>query len=387
MFDVADRRIKRNRIADLESREDLMGWKDYDSVDFQLNGGDSLLKDAWNRLSKRCRSPLVAQEWYAACAKTFYPCEDLLISVLFERGSAVAILPLACRRLGGIRYAEMLGSSVHFEPAGFLYESADKLEEIGRKLAASGMPLKLSKLMLSKEEDQRIRSILSANGYKTIAHVTRSPWLSLDGAWEEYESSLSSSRRSSIRRGFRRLAKKGNVGVQVIRDFSRDLQGVLDEAFSIEASGWKGENGTAIDHDARLKRFFCDYAPAAARAGILRIFFLRVGGTGVAMVMAVEFAARLWILKIGFDQQWAFGSPGIVLMHETIKWAFSQNLEAYEFLGRDESWVHIWTDQVHEYVSYRSFPLSLKGFSWVILEAVRTVKLNVFKKGRKLRHV
>ena len=385
-FEASNKELLPDRVAEALSRECSAGWRDVEGIEFAVNGGSTFLKTAWNRLSEQSGSPLARYEWYEAGARAFYSPDDLLISVLFDRNSAQAILPLASRRLGGIRYAEMIGSSTLFEPAVFLYEDRDVLEEVVRHLVASGNPLKLTKLMASKEEDQLIRSTLSRNGYTTLAHRTYSPWLPLETTWEEFEASMSSSWRSSIRRGFRRLSKLGAVEIQLIRSVSEDLSGLLDEAFRIEASSWKGVKGTAMERDGRLKQFFREYALAAARVGILRLFILKVGGEGAAMVLAVEYASRFWILKIGYDERWASGSPGVVLMHETIKWAFSQNLEAYEFLGRDEPWIHIWTDQVHEYVSYRSFPRNLKGFSWFILEAARTVKLKVFKKGRTSRH-
>ncbi len=373
-------------VSEVLPREYPSGWRNIEGMEFAVNGGSTFLKTEWNRLSEQSRSPLVRYEWYEACAAAFYSPDDLLISVLYDRSSAQAILPLAGRRIGGIRYAEILGSSVLFEPAGFLYENRDALKEAVRRLVALGNPLKLTRLMASKEEDRLIRSTLSGNGYTTLAHRTYIPWMPLETTWEKFEASMSSSRRSSIRRGFRRLSKTGAVEIQLIRDASENLSGFLDAAFRIEASSWKGTNGTAIERDRRLKQFFLEYSLAAARAGILRLFILRVGGEGAAMVLAVEYASRLWILKVGYDERWAFGSPGVVLMHETIKWAFSQKLEAYEFLGRDEPWIHIWTNQVHECVSYRSFPRNLTGILWFILETARTAWLKISRRRRPSHH-
>ncbi len=56
--------------------------------------------------------------------------------------------------------------------------------------------------------------------------------------------------------------------------------------------------------------------PTGPRRESLRIAFLRIAGRPVAMQIAVERAQRLWLLKIGYDEEYARCSPGQLLMLE-----------------------------------------------------------------------
>jgi CelD/BcsL family acetyltransferase involved in cellulose biosynthesis len=110
-----------------------------------------------------------------------------------------------------------------------------------------------------------------------------------------------------------------------------------------------------------LGTFFRRYMASAAAAGSLRVSFLTIDGTAVAFLMGVEYARRTWVLKIGFDEAFAHCSPGILLMHEAIRRAFGSRLDAFEFLGTDEPWLHLWTDEVHRFVGVHLYPFSISG--------------------------
>ena len=79
------------------------------------------------------------------------------------------------------------------------------------------------------------------------------------------------------------------------------------------------------------------------------------------MQLAVERANRLWILKLGADEHHSTCAPGIVLTHETIRWAFEHGLAGYELLGDDAPWTRAWTDQVHPYAIVRTYPLGVRA--------------------------
>ena len=139
------------------------------------------------------------------------------------------------------------------------------------------------------------------------------------------------------------------------------MGGCFAELSRIESQSWKEANGTSLGSYAPLQRFFQRYMVAAAEAGTLRIHLLRIGPTAVAFLMGVAYAGRMWVLKIGFDESFAACSPGVLLMHEAIRLAFEARMEAFEFLGTDERWLHVWTDEVHRHLGIHLYPFSLTG--------------------------
>ena len=112
-----------------------------------------------------------------------------------------------------------------------------------------------------------------------------------------------------------------------------------------------------------MKSFLLDYCTKACRAGILRLCFLFIDQTAIGMQICVEYARRLWVLKIGYDETCAKCSPGIQITKEAICYTFQNKLEAYEFLGSEESWLRPWTKNSHAYSTIVYYPFSRQGLS------------------------
>jgi CelD/BcsL family acetyltransferase involved in cellulose biosynthesis len=107
--------------------------------------------------------------------------------------------------------------------------------------------------------------------------------------------------------------------------------------------------------------------------GKLRIAFLRVGGVAIAMQLFVEHASRLWIYKIGYDEQWAEHSPGVQLMWDVVRHACEARLAGVEMLGTAEEWLTIWTREVREYRTLIFYPFNLRGVGAVAADAADAI--------------
>ncbi|NIV15381.1 MAG: GNAT family N-acetyltransferase [Aliifodinibius sp.] len=129
----------------------------------------------------------------------------------------------------------------------------------------------------------------------------------------------------------------------------------------VEAANWKGKMGTAIKTHDTLQKFFTELAYLMCKENYLRLFFLKVNGEPIATQYAIEHSNRLWILKIGYDERWGNFSPGTLLMDRVVKYCFDQKLEACEFLGNNDDWLHDWATGVHELVSYKIYPKTVTG--------------------------
>jgi CelD/BcsL family acetyltransferase involved in cellulose biosynthesis len=90
---------------------------------------------------------------------------------------------------------------------------------------------------------------------------------------------------------------------------------------------------------------------------------LRAGERPVAAQIASEWAGRLWIIKIGYDEAYARCSPGVLLMIEAIRWASEHGLRSYEFLGSDEPWIRPWSTGMCEHESVAFYPYTPSGLA------------------------
>lgn len=174
-----------------------------------------------------------------------------------------------------------------------------------------------------------------------------SPRIPIVGSFDDFRAKLSSKRRSSLRQRLRRLELIGAVSLDSIADLE-GLAGALQDGLRIEAAAWKGEAGTAISRSTNLERFYALIAERAARSATLRLLFLKVGEKRVAFGYCLLRGRTLYLLKTGYDPEFATYSPFHTLMYLTIESAFREGLEAFDLLGCDEPWKREWTDKATE---------------------------------------
>ena len=151
-----------------------------------------------------------------------------------------------------------------------------------------------------------------------------------------------------------------------LHDGRERLEALLDEGLCVEASGWKGAGGSAIDSAAATRRFYGAVAAWAAARGSLRLGFLRLDGRAVGFHLDLEDDGVLYHLKGGYDESYARFSPGKLLHARVIEWACGRGLRRYEFLGADEPYKRQWTSDARvlvEAAAYRTSPLGLVGWS------------------------
>lgn len=173
-----------------------------------------------------------------------------------------------------------------------------------------------------------------------------SPYIPLPGSWDELEKRLDSRFKQNLRRRRRRLEEHGEVTFEVITGGDA-LDAALEDAFTIEAGGWKGRDGSAIQSRPELVGFYGGWARLLAREGKLRLCFLSVGGKRVAFHFALVEGGRYLLPKCGYDETYADTSPGQLLMVEVLKRCIDERIETFEFLGHSMTWKRDWTPLVH----------------------------------------
>ena len=135
----------------------------------------------------------------------------------------------------------------------------------------------------------------------------------------------------------------------------------LREAFAVEGSGWKGEGGTAIASRPETRAFYEGVARWAAERGILRLCFLRLDGAPIAVDYALEDNGVRFILKGGFDVEYARQSPGSLLLEDGLEDAFATGLERVELGGGEDVYKLRWTESVRERRLLQAFAPTLLG--------------------------
>jgi CelD/BcsL family acetyltransferase involved in cellulose biosynthesis len=165
-----------------------------------------------------------------------------------------------------------------------------------------------------------------------------------------------------MRRHRRKLEAEGDLAFEV-NDGGDRLDALLDEHFTLEASGWKGENGTAIASTPESRAFYTNLARWAADRGWFRLIFLRLSGKPVACDYALVHNGVLYTLKAGYDESYRSFGPGALLLHDEIAYCFEQGVERIDLLGNEEPFKLSWTDQSVESAALRTFRRNPQGLA------------------------
>lgn len=122
---------------------------------------------------------------------------------------------------------------------------------------------------------------------------------------------LSGRRVKEYRRQRRRLAERLG-GELTLVDRSRDPAAVR-RFVELEASGWKGGNGTAIASRSGDQQCFQRICADLGSRDELQLLSLEGGGETVAMQVNLVAGETLFSFKVAFDERWAKYSPGALL--------------------------------------------------------------------------
>jgi CelD/BcsL family acetyltransferase involved in cellulose biosynthesis len=308
----------------------------------------------WNALAERAGSPIGMHSWAVAAAESIGADRPLSIVTLHDEQGLAALAPLA-RRPGVRSRLELIGLHEIYEPTDFLYRDPSSLGRLAGALDHLGAPLFLWRLPAESPTANVLRTAIGRRA-TIVQSAGGCPYIDLDDSWADPESHFSSRRRSDFRRARRRAEALGTVDTEVRSPGPDEAIPLFEEAVAVEAASWKGEGGTALARSPAKLAFYRAWVVAAAREGVLRVCFLRIDGKAAAMQLAAESGGRFWLLKIGYDEQFARASPGQLLMLDTLRDAAGRGLRSYEFLGTVAPWTEVWTDRVRECVSVRAYP-------------------------------
>lgn len=123
---------------------------------------------------------------------------------------------------------------------------------------------------------------------------------------------LSAKKLKELRRQRHRLSEHGAVTFDVART-PGEVKAALEVFLQLEASGWKGQRGTALIQDEGDAAFIRRAAPALAETGQCGIAILRAGQTAVAAGIVLRHQDRAFFFKLGVDESFARFSPGVQL--------------------------------------------------------------------------
>jgi hypothetical protein len=138
-----------------------------------------------------------------------------------------------------------------------------------------------------------------------------------DAYWDE---SVRAKKRKELRRQWARLNEQGVLTTDQLSTATHAaaVDDWVDEFLKLEASGWKGANGSSLSSNADTDGFFRAAMCAAQASGQLEITALRIDGRAIAMLITLFSGQAGFSFKTAFDEDFARFSPGVLLQRESL---------------------------------------------------------------------
>ncbi|HVO30861.1 MAG TPA: GNAT family N-acetyltransferase [bacterium] len=316
------------------------------------------LEAEWSDLERRARSehPFVGHAWVRTWLETVGAGRGIRMRVIRHGGKCVGIVPLVTgrERLRGVPVGSLkLAGDEHTPRFDLLIDPAVRREALTAlvdhlQADESWDVVVLPEIPADSPTLALLPAIAAAAGLGADTWKSgASPVLPLSGSWESCLETLSTRHRANMRSRWRHLERQGSLAVETVAG-GEGLAAAVSDGLRLEGVAWKREAGTAIECDPERVRFYARLAERAAEAGWLRLFFLVSNGKRIAFFFCLRFANRLYLLKQGYDADFARDSPAILLCRELIERSFRDRLDAVDFLGDAEPWKLEWTEVLRQ---------------------------------------
>jgi len=161
-----------------------------------------------------------------------------------------------------------------------------------------------------------------------IEAVDVAPFVDLPNSWEEYLASLNRHNRHELRRKIRKLEAE-----KAFRVCYEGEPADIDEFFRLMALSNEQKRDFL---SAKMRQFFSNIFTTFWPKKMLQLCFLKLNGVNIAAVVVFLYKDEFLLYNSGFDPDYAYLSPGLLLKAFLIKKAIEEGKKRFDFLRGGE---------------------------------------------------
>ncbi|HXD47056.1 MAG TPA: GNAT family N-acetyltransferase [Pseudolabrys sp.] len=182
------------------------------------------------------------------------------------------------------------------------------------------------------------RVIAARRGALSVFGRSQRPMLASDlDAKAYFEQAMSASSRKKLRQHRRRLGEKGALESVLVTAPDAVVR-AYEDFLALEASGWKGRQGTALASDAADAQFTRAMIAALAARGEAEIHSLTLDGRPVSMQVVLRAGRTAFTWKTCYDEALHDYSPGTLLFEDySARLLADDNVDAVDSCSFDDS--------------------------------------------------
>lgn len=117
---------------------------------------------------------------------------------------------------------------------------------------------------------------------------------------------------------------------------------LFDHLIRLHGARWTARGEAGVLADAHVQSFHRIALPRLDEAGLLRLRALELGGRIAAVIYALTSPSRIYCYLGGFDADFAFESPGTLLLGAMLEEAAGEGIVECHFLRGGEAYKYAW---------------------------------------------
>ncbi|MEX1146587.1 MAG: GNAT family N-acetyltransferase [Acidimicrobiia bacterium] len=292
-------------------------------------------------------------EWLRTWWEHFGAAAQLHVVTLWERDELVAAAPLMRSRVGVGPVEGTLFQSVCHDAGDYGGVVLVRREEEAVALLLAHFedvatsrrsPVLLSRLVADSRFVEHLRRRLAS--VPTLA-CTEVP---LDGAcpFIDFTAGFEFEKLTKKHRVTQRLRRLEERHPDVVFEHRTHecLEAGLDAFLEVHRRRWAGETDRlrGLLADPASEQFLLDAIRALDQIGRARLLTLTADGRPIAVELDLEYRARLYMLKVAFDPEFAEFSPGWLLRKRAIEDAMQRGVTEYDFMRGGQEYKRGWAN-------------------------------------------
>lgn len=298
------------------------------------------LASEWDDLFDRATPPFFVNRRYQKIWWQYLGQGDLLlIAVRDDDGRLVGLAPLYTHQNdSGQRQLSFVGCVDVSDYLDILADPAH-IEAVHQALLDCLADIEWKALTLCSLPHQslthtKLADAAQARGWQTtVDEQDVCPVITLAENWDDYLAGINKKQRHEIRRKMRKIEREAETEWYAVES-ETEVVTAMTEFIDLHQKSTADKEDFWNDD---MAAFFKAIAVEAARAGWLKLYFIRVNGVNAAAMLCFDFNNEFLLYNSGYDPaQFAELSPGNVLTSYTIQHAISLGRTRYDFLRGDE---------------------------------------------------
>lgn len=258
--------------------------------------------------------------WYGAELQARDDTAEIFFVGLYEDGRLFAVLPFerVYQRKG--RLAVPILELFYFNEMGVNDVTSDRSLAPYRKVILAQLRRELPFFLFIRWqcvlENGCAASLLPSASDLRVTHASKFIAFSQDftSFWESYSSKF----RKGLQKKLRKAEEQGELRL-VCATSPEQLPTAFEDFLAVEDSGWKGERGTSIKKQPRKLAYYQYLLKEYGDQGLCQINILYSNEVPIAAQFGVRVGKRLFLLKIGFREDYAAVSPGYLVLYKLVE--------------------------------------------------------------------